>query len=251
MGYVYKITNTINNKAYIGISIHEPEKSRIQKHLSGKGNRIIANAVKKHGKDAFTYEILEANVFDVSLPKLEIFYIAHYNTVAPNGYNLTYGGDGASHLEQTRCKISESKRGKPRSAETRLKLSKANKGKKHSEDTRRKISEGNKGKQVSAETRFKLSKINKGKKHSEDTRRKLSESRRGKTSPNKGKTMSMEQRRKISETRKRLPEYMPAHDLFFSLPLDMPLTEKRQLLYSKFPNVNKRLVRRWVQKWLS
>lgn len=94
MGYVYKITNTINNKSYIGISIHEPEKRRIRQHLSGHGNRIIANAVKKYGKEAFVYEILEANVFDEFLPDLEVAYIAKHNTVAPNGYNLTYGGEG-------------------------------------------------------------------------------------------------------------------------------------------------------------
>ena len=69
MGYVYKITNTINNKAYIGISIHEPEKRRIRQHLSGRGNRIIARAVKKYGKEVFTYEILEENVFDEFLPE--------------------------------------------------------------------------------------------------------------------------------------------------------------------------------------
>ncbi|MYA71127.1 hypothetical protein F4009_05950 [Candidatus Poribacteria bacterium] len=39
MGYIYKITNTINNKSYIGISIHEPEKGRIKDHLSARGNQ--------------------------------------------------------------------------------------------------------------------------------------------------------------------------------------------------------------------
>ena len=94
MGYVYKITNTVNSKSYIGISVHEPEKRRIKAHLSGHGNRILARAVKKYGRDAFTYEILEANVFDEFLPDLEVAYIANYNTVAPHGYNLTYGGEG-------------------------------------------------------------------------------------------------------------------------------------------------------------
>ena len=105
MGYVYKITNTRNNKSYIGISIHEPTQGRIKHHLSGHGNQCIASAVKKYGQDAFVYEVLEADVFDEFLPDLEIAYIAEFNTVAPHGYNLTRGGDGAgSRSEQTRKK---------------------------------------------------------------------------------------------------------------------------------------------------
>ena len=158
MGYVYKITNTINNKSYIGISIHEPEKSRIKAHLSGHGNRIIANAVKKYGKDAFTYEVLEANVFDEFLPDLEVAYIANHNTVAPHGYNLNSGGDHAVPSVETRRKIGEAhkgKKGKPHSTETRRKISEAGKGRKPSTETRRKMSEARKGKKLSVEHRRK------------------------------------------------------------------------------------------------
>ena len=146
MGYIYKITNTVNGKAYIGISVNEPTKGRIRDHLSGQGNRLLANAVKKYGKDAFTYEILEANVFDEFLPDLEVTYIANFNTVAPNGYNLNSGRSHAIPSESTRRKISEAMRGKrkPLSPEHRRKISEAQKRKKRkppSEETRRKISE--------------------------------------------------------------------------------------------------------------
>ena len=217
MGYVYKITNTINNKAYVGISIHEPEKDRIQKHLSGQGNRIIARAIKKYGKDAFTYEVLEENVFDEFLPDLEVAYIANYNTVAPHGYNLTYGGDHKVPSEDTRRKMSEAH--KNPSAETRRKMSEAHKGKKLSEEHRRKISEAGKGRKHSAETRRKMSKARKGEKNpnfgkspSAETQRRLSEIRKGKkhsaetrrkiSEAHKGKTFSAETRRKISEVQK-------------------------------------------------
>ena len=282
MGYVYKITNTVNNKAYIGISVHEPTKGRIKNHLSGRGNRIIANAVKKYGKDAFTYEVLEENVFDEFLPDLEVAYIANFNTVAPNGYNLTSGGDKHKKLSaETRRKLSEAKRGennhyfgkvlsaehrrklseaqkgkkhynfgKTRSTETRRKLSEANKGKKHSAETRRKMSEAAKGKTFSEETRRKLSEANKGKKHSAETRRKMSEAAKGRTSPNLGKSMSMEQRRKLSEARMH-PDQLPARDFFLSLPSDMSLKKKRWLLYNRFPNVTERTIRKWVRKWTS
>ena len=324
MGYVYKITNTVNNKSYIGISIHKPEKKRIKVHLFGHGNRIIANAVKKYGKDAFTYEILEADVFDEFLPDLEVAYIAHYNTVAPHGYNLTSGGDGHKmlsaetrrriseahkgkrHSEATRRKLSElnkgenhhffgktfsaehrrklseAMKGKTLSEETRRKISEAGKGRKPSTETRRKLSEAGKGKTLSAEHRRKLSEAKKGKTLSDEHRRKLSEAKKGKKGPNFGKTFSAEHRHKLSEamkgrkpsaetrrklseihkgktfseeTRRKLseankhPDHNTAHDFFFALPSEMPLTEKRKLLYTKFPNVLKGTIRKWVSRW--
>ena len=202
MGYVYKITCIPTGKAYIGISIHEPEKKRIKDHLSGRGNRIIANAVNKYGKDAFTYEILEANVFDEFLPDLEVAYIANFNTVRPNGYNLTYGGEAAIPSEETRRKLSELNKGKKHSAETRRKMSESQTGRKHTPETRRKISEANKGKERSAEHRRKLSEANKGKKGkpiSAEHRRKLSEAIKRKLT---GRKLPPETRAKMSESRK-------------------------------------------------
>lgn len=252
MGYVYKITNTVNNKAYIGISIHAPEKGRIRDHLSGYGNRLIARAIKKYGKDAFTYKTLEANVFDEFLPDLEVAYIEKFNTIAPHGYNLNSGGDHKIPSEETRQKMSEALKGenhplygKRHSEATRRKMSEAKKGKKLSAEHIHKMSESQKGKSHSAETRRKLSEINIGKKHSTEARRKISEA-------NKGKKRSVEQRRKMSEVNKlRLPEYVPAHTLFLSLPPDMPLREKRKLLHTKFPNVTKDRISKWVRKWTS
>lgn len=83
--------------------------------------------------------------------------------------------------------------GKSLSAETRKKMSEANKGKpscmkgKHlSAESCKKISEANKGKHRSAETRKKLSEVRKGKHHSEETRKKMSEANKGKPSCAKG-----------------------------------------------------------------
>ena len=46
--------------AYIGQTIHDAVKDRISRHLNGQsgGNRLVKRAIKKYGKDAFTYEIL-------------------------------------------------------------------------------------------------------------------------------------------------------------------------------------------------
>ena len=209
MGYVYKITNTVNGKAYIGISVNEPEKRRIKDHLSGRGNRIIARAIKKYGKDAFTYEILEDNVFPELLPDLEVAYIAQFNTVVPHGYNLTYGGEGGgSPSAETRRKLSDLKGEKH-----------PNFGKKFSVEHRRKISESKKGeknpqfgKPLSVEHRHKISEAQKGEKnhsfgktHSKEHRRKISEGLKGEKHPQFGKPHSAETRQKISEGLKGKP----------------------------------------------
>ena len=272
MGYVYKITNTVNNKAYIGISIHEPEKGRIKDHLSGRGNQLLANAIEKYGKDAFSHEVLEANVFDEFLSELEMAYIAKFNTVAPHGYNLSYGGKHGTHSEETRRKISEAKKGKKMSVEARRKLSKAKKGKpnfrargrKCSEETRRKISEANKGRKQSKEHRRKNSEANKGeknanfgnkgekspafgRKHSAETRRKISES-------NRRRKISVETRRKMSESKigkRRHPDYNRVHAFYLALPKDMPIRDKLRCIRLEFPKLAYSTPYKWIDKWES
>ena len=279
MGYVYKITNTVNDKAYIGISIHEPTQGRIKVHLSGRGNQDIADDINIYGKDAFTYEILEENVFDEFLPDLEVAYIASFNTVVPHGYNQNSGGSHAIPSESTRRKMSEIGKGRKGpnlgrkfSVEHRKKLSEAGKGRKgpnlgrkFSVEHRKKLSEAHKGKKLSVEHRKKLSEAHKGKKLSVATRRRLSEIGKGRKPHNFGKKLSVEHRKKLSEAhkgrkfsvehRKKLseahkhPDHNTARDFFFSLPSEMPLIEKRKLLYTEFPNVPKSTIRDWVRKW--
>lgn len=75
---------------------------------------------------------------------------------------------------------SESKKGKPRSEETKNKIAEYRKGKHHSEETKKKMAEARKGKHRSEETKQKMSAAKKGKKHSEEHKRKLAEIRKGK-----------------------------------------------------------------------
>ena len=158
MGCIYKITNSVNGKAYIGKSISDG-KHRISNHFSGYGNIPLKNAVAKYGKDVFNVEILHEGIIPELLSSYEIEAIAKHDTVRPKGFNLTHGGEGLIPSEETRRKISE-----------------ANKN--PSEKRRREISETHKGKRLSEETRSKIGKASKGRVVSDETRRKISESKK-------------------------------------------------------------------------
>ena len=146
MGSIYKITNTVNGKSYIGKTIHDAVKRRIRRHLGGytRGSLIVKQAVEKYGKDAFTYEILHDGIISEFLDSYEIEAIAKHKTIAPYGYNLTAGGDGGSHSEETCKKIAESKKGKPLLPEHRRNVSKALKGRIFSDEHKQKLSEAGK-----------------------------------------------------------------------------------------------------------
>ena len=94
MGSIYKITCTITGKSYIGQTIHAPS-LRIENHLSGKSKRcrLLYNAIQEYGRNAFDYEILH-DVPPKMLSDFEKSAIRKFNTLAPNGYNLTPGGEG-------------------------------------------------------------------------------------------------------------------------------------------------------------
>lgn len=92
-GFIYKVTNKVNGKSYIGQTRNTVE-FRWRQHYKAKDNKYFHRAIAKYGKDNFTVETLE----ECDVEKLndrEIFYIAKYNTFS-NGYNLTKGGSAYS-----------------------------------------------------------------------------------------------------------------------------------------------------------
>ena len=93
MGLIYKITNKVNNKSYIGQTTQTLEK-RWKKHLSQlNDNTYFHRAIKKYGANNFLKEILEDNIFNEKLDEREIYWIAKEGTYIDNGgYNLTVGG---------------------------------------------------------------------------------------------------------------------------------------------------------------
>lgn len=94
-GIIYKITNKVNGKSYIGQTRYTIE-FRWKQHQHKKDNTYFHNAIHKYGVDNFNIEILEECDTE-ELNQKEIFYIAKYDTFK-NGYNLTIGGDGNRRL---------------------------------------------------------------------------------------------------------------------------------------------------------
>lgn len=82
---IYKIENLINHKIYVGQSIHIER--RWIEHCSPSRKSIISNAIRKYGKENFSFTILEECDIDELLEKEE-FYIKKYNSIVPFGYNV-------------------------------------------------------------------------------------------------------------------------------------------------------------------
>lgn len=179
MYYIYRITNKINGKTYIG----QHKYKDLNDYYMGSGKHLRA-AQAKYGIENFKKEILVFNIAKKEhIDLLEKTFIAseRERVGIENCYNITDGGEGGAgpRSKETRKKISESHKGKHLSKETKRKLSESlkdsprnNKGKKLpplSEEAKRKISEAMKG-----------NKRYKGKRHSEETKRKISEAMKGK-----------------------------------------------------------------------
>lgn len=102
---VYKHTNKINLSSYIGITSRKPEirwgdNGRNYRPSKGK-HSCFYNAIEKYGWNNFDHEILERNLTYEQACDREKYYISFYNTKAPNGYNLTDGGEGTCGYESS------------------------------------------------------------------------------------------------------------------------------------------------------
>lgn len=82
---IYKITNLINKKSYIGQSVHIHR--RWYEHKKSSSHSAISSAIKKYGEENFSFEILEKCTIE-ELNEKEQYWIQYYNTITPNGYNI-------------------------------------------------------------------------------------------------------------------------------------------------------------------
>lgn len=187
---IYKITNLINGKTYIG----QHKYKKLNDSYLGSG-KLIKQAIDKYGKENFKKEILYSNIqYRETVDDMERFAIAKERAKGKAEYNIADGGNGGlifdvhpmkgkHHSEETKQKLREAKLGKEPwnkgltnvySEEALRNMSEASKCKLHSEETKKKMSEKRKGRQPmkgkhhSEETKMLLSKIHKGRKLSKE-----------------------------------------------------------------------------------
>jgi len=178
---IYLLTNTINQKQYIGFTTKTLEE-RCDGHLKSvkDGSQFhIHRSIRKNGWSNFTAEIIYMSE-DAHHCKneAEVALIASYNTRYGPGYNMTEGGDGSLGritTDETKAKMVKAWESRsPTTDETKAKLSLAGKGRIFTIETRARISTALKGHIVTDETKRKIGEKAKGRKPSDETKAKMS-----------------------------------------------------------------------------
>jgi group I intron endonuclease len=188
-GVIYKVTNIINQKVYIGQTIRRFDTRKKQHIMSAtKGSKVKFHlAISKYGADSFHWEVV-CDCYDLKqLNIMEEFYIWKANSTDKSfGYNIKFGGNN--------CKLSE---------ETKNKIRDKAKGRRHSEESKRKMSESRSGenhfrfgKHLTDEHKEKIRKIRTGTKHTESAKLKMSIGRMGDKNVNYGRKFKMSQETK-------------------------------------------------------
>lgn len=146
MHYIYKISNTINDKIYIGQTI-DPSR-RWKEHKRSKENgMLIARALLKYGPDNFNFDVIASCCTLEDANMIEALIISQYDSANISyGYNIDPGGNTTPRNEETCKKISISSMGKPGT----------NKGKSFSNEWKNNLSKSNAGKEQLSGRRFSL-----------------------------------------------------------------------------------------------
>jgi len=124
---IYKTTNLINGKSYVGQSKYNNDEKYLGSEL------LLKKAIKKYGKKSFIKETIEWCLTKEELDEKETFYIKFYNTLIPNGYNISIGGNRDFHNDETSQKISNKLKGRKLSIEHRNKIGDFFRGKSYEE----------------------------------------------------------------------------------------------------------------------
>lgn len=102
--FIYKITNIINGKIYIGQTIRLISR-RFAEHLKSNKTSPLYSSIKKHGIDSFTIEEIDGANNQTELNYKENLHIHLNNTLYPNGYNLKTGGNGGKLCNNVKSKL--------------------------------------------------------------------------------------------------------------------------------------------------
>lgn len=170
---IYKVTNKVNGKFYIGK--HQTKKVDDAYYGSGKA---IKEAIQKYGVENFDKEVLFVFDNEADMNNKEKELITEEFVNREDTYNLGVGGEGGAHFK-----------GKTHSLKTIEQIKRKRACQTFSHETRRKISEANKGRPVSEQTRqlhSAKSKARVRKPHSEETKLKIAEAIRQKRKLSRG-----------------------------------------------------------------
>lgn len=189
---IYKTTNLVNGKIYIGQSINNDP------NYLGSGARL-STAIKKYGKENFQKEIIE-ECDPINADEREIFWISFFESTDRNiGYNILEGGQGRIGTElpkETKLKISESVKKyhtenpghSKEKLKTRRSFVKENNPNYGNGEKIKGEKNGMFGKSHSLESKKKMSGSKIGSTPSEETREIWSEQRKGNKNPMAGKS---------------------------------------------------------------
>jgi group I intron endonuclease len=191
-GIIYKATNLVNGKVYIGQTTM-PLYKRKSSHIRNKLKTGFAGAIEKYGKDNFIFEEIYTAFDRNELDKSEEFFIEHFRSTEKDfGYNLvksaTNSTKGYKHTPENIRKMTEGRMRtrvyKPHTEEAKLRISQSkkgtvphNKGVPVTEEMKSRISDTLKEKYK--DSNFKTKQCSHLKNPSEATKKKMSESKKG------------------------------------------------------------------------
>lgn len=154
---IYLIANCVTGDLYVGKSKNMRDRLAAHRKLLRRNlheNKFMQNSWNKYGEESFEFYVLEECSFEEMSDK-EKYYISALKCQAPNGFNLTTGGDGMENpSEETRKKMSEKRKLRVTKDETRILISLAGKGKPKSKEFRENLSKLKTGKKITPKSEF-------------------------------------------------------------------------------------------------
>lgn len=226
-GLVYVITNTVNHKLYVGqttAGLLQRWKWHCKNATRRESSGVLAKAIKKYGRAAFSIEEIEHCGSREELDAAECRWIERLNCKVPNGYNLTDGGLGSCGYRfspEQIARMSEKQKGRTFSEETRQRMSAARKGTKLSVETKVKMSVARTGCRHSEATKAKMRLSSSGRRPTDEAVRRAADARRG--VPLSAEARAAISRRVVAEG----VEYSCLKDAASALGVDMVTVSRR------------------------
>ena len=173
--YIYRVTNMVNGKVYIGQTRNLSR--RWGDHKRAGCDFHFHRAIRKHGAENFKFEVIDECLSSHEADLQEVYFIKEScSHRSEYGYNKTLGGTSIVGFSDESI---AARRGREVSLETRKKLAEASRGFRHSEETKDLLRKKATGRKVTEETKRKLAESGLGRKQSEETRRKKSAALKG------------------------------------------------------------------------